>query len=420
MRTPAPLAPEDPTHAGRFRLLGRLAQGGMGLVYLARRDDSPDSLVALKMIRPELAHDPDLRERFAHEVAAARRLGVRTGAETHVARTVAADPTATRPWLATEFVPGPSLAEEVGARPQTPVRVLEVAHSLAAALAAMHEQGLLHGDIKPSNVVLGPDGLRLVDLGLAREHTDDDRAGSRFGSPGWSPPELGRHAQADPSVDVHGWGMTVAFAATGRPPFGSGTAAEVRERMRTTTPDLQGMPDPLLPVVAAALDPDPARRPSAPELLAQVEAARACVASGASELGSATVPDHGNTGAWAGPTLLDAFAEDEEVPRRSPVLPVLGVAAAVLGLVVLCAVAFAAFGGGGAPAAGQPTTASGAGASSPSASTAAAAPTRRATASVPAAASSASPVQAAAKPAPDKAKGKKGGTPHGPGKPKKH
>lgn len=420
MRTPAPLAPEDPTHAGSFRLLGRLAQGGMGVVYLGRRDDSPESLVAVKMIRPELADQDLLRDRFAQEIAAAHRLATSPDTATHVARTVAADADTEQPWLATEFVPGPSLAEDVASQPQSPARVLETAQDLATAIAAMHDAGLLHGDLKPTNVVLGPDGLRLVDLGLAREHLDPDAEDdvALFGSPGWSPPERAGHGPIGPAVDVHGWGMTVAFAATGRPAFGTGRPHEVIERMRSAAPDLAGVPDVLLPLVVAALDPDPTRRPSADQLVSAVGSLRSTDDDVTAYVDAASVGPA--TGAWVPPTLLDGFTTVEQ-PRRRAVLPALAVAAVTVGTLLLGTLAFTVIGAGTAIGtdASTPTP----GVSRPAAPTAAAVAARTSTAPQPtrdasptARATTASRPAAAPVPAaPGKAKGKDKG--HGP---KKH
>ncbi|MGD9956015.1 MAG: serine/threonine-protein kinase [Candidatus Nanopelagicales bacterium] len=423
MRTPAPLAPGDPSHAGRFRLLGRLAQGGMGLVYLARRDDSPESLVAVKMIRPELQHEPALRDLFAREIEAAQRLGAAGSRETHVARTVAADATAEQPWLASEFVPGPSLADEAAFRPQTPDRVVGIARDLAAAVAAMHAEGLLHGDLKPTNVVLGPDGLRLVDLGLAREHACEDVLATGFGSPGWSPPEVGDLGAVTPAADVHGWGMTVAYAATGRPAFGTGPAVEVHERMRTSAPDTDGVPAALAPLVERALHPQPAQRPTAAELLAELEPLRNGAAPVAPDL---PAEDPTPTGALAAPTLLDAFTTETPRRRRS-LLPVLAVGAVTAALLVVGALLLALVGTGTQPAPEDPAkpaarTASAAAlqqspSAAPTTSRAAAAAVAK-KAPAPAATTKAAPAAPGTDKATKKDRGQHKG--HGPDKPGKH
>ena len=261
VRTPIPLRPDDPVEAGPFRLLGRLAAGGMGVVYLARRDDRPESLVAMKLMRTDHAHQPLLRERFRAEVEATCRVAERPTTTTHVARLVDADADATTPWLATEFVPGPSVADAVAERPLDPHEVLEVARALADALVALHAEGLVHGDVKPANVVLGPDGVRLVDLGLARDAGDG--LPTAMGSPGWAPPEARSPGHDGMPADVFGWGMTVAFAAGGAHPFGEGPTDELVRRMQVAAPRLDALPRLLRPLVAAALAPDPLARPTA-------------------------------------------------------------------------------------------------------------------------------------------------------------
>ncbi|MER7577141.1 bifunctional serine/threonine-protein kinase/ABC transporter substrate-binding protein [Streptomyces sp. NPDC126514] len=263
------LLPSDPSHLGGNRLLGRLGAGGMGVVYLARTPAG--ELAALKVIQPEYAEQPEFRARFAREVAAAR--GV-TGP--WVARVLAADPDAPAPWLASAFVPGPSLAEAVatcGALPPDAVRILGTV--LARALHAVHSAGLVHRDVKPGNVLLALDGPRLIDFGIARamdEQTALTATGLIVGSPGFLSPEQARGQLITPASDLFSLGCVLAYAATGRPPFGLGDSGALLYRAVHYAPDLHGITDePLRAFLQHCLAKDPAARPSA----AQADAALA-------------------------------------------------------------------------------------------------------------------------------------------------
>ncbi|MFD7630202.1 bifunctional serine/threonine-protein kinase/ABC transporter substrate-binding protein [Streptomyces sp. NPDC059851] len=255
-----PLAPADPAAVGGHRLLGRLGSGGMGTVYLGR---SPaGALLAVKVIRADHAADPAFRARFRREAEAAARLSGRW-----VVPVVAADPDAREPWLATPFVPGPSLSEAVGGYGPLPagsVRTLGV--RLAEALEQVHAAGLVHRDVKPGNVLLAPDGPRLIDFGIARAvgATTLTAAGSVIGTPGYLPPEqAGTGGPAPgPAGDVFSLGCVLAYAATGRGPFGGGHPAAVVFRTVHDPPDLDGVPAELLEPLSACLAKDPVGRPS--------------------------------------------------------------------------------------------------------------------------------------------------------------
>ncbi|MZD07962.1 ABC transporter substrate-binding protein [Streptomyces sp. SID5785] len=254
----------DPARIGGHRLLGRLGAGGMGVVYLGRTDGG--ALAAIKVILPEFAEDEDFRLRFRREVEAARRVDNRwavtvTGAETE----------SERPWLATEFAPGPALSEAVarcGPWPARSVRVL--GRLLARALAAVHAAGLVHRDVKPGNVLLTADGPRLIDFGIARsaDATALTGPGLVVGTPGFlSPEQASGHADAGPSSDVFSLGCLLAYAATGRPPFGSGAPQALLYRTVHDAPDLDGIDDPdLRSLLGGMLDKTPGQRPTAAEL----------------------------------------------------------------------------------------------------------------------------------------------------------
>ncbi|MFI2214508.1 bifunctional serine/threonine-protein kinase/ABC transporter substrate-binding protein [Streptomyces sp. NPDC020141] len=260
-----PLKKGDPSSIAGYRLAGRLGAGGMGVVYLAR--SAGGALCALKVIRAEHAADPGFRARFRREAEIARRI---TGP--WVVRVVDADPEAREPWLATEFVPGPSLGEAVAAHgplPEHTVRALGA--RLAGTLAGAHREGLVHRDVKPGNVLLALDGPRLIDFGIARSAgaTALTATDAVIGSPGYLSPEQARAAGAGavgPPSDVFSLGCVLAFAATGRRPFGTGTAAGIVFRTVHEEPDLDGLPPGLLRTVRSALAKDPADRPTAEAL----------------------------------------------------------------------------------------------------------------------------------------------------------
>ncbi|MDT0329162.1 serine/threonine-protein kinase [Nocardiopsis lambiniae] len=262
--TPAgvtPLTAGDPRVVGALRVVGRLGTGGMGTVYAAL--DDHDRRVALKRVHPMYAADEDFRIRFAREVKLVRRIRV-----PGVPRFLDADTRADVPWLATEYVPGPTLEAHVrGAGPLTGTALAGFARVTAEALAAIHAAGVVHRDLKPGNVILSPDGPKVLDFGIARaaEETALTRTGGLVGTPGWIAPEQYRGLSATDRSDMFAWACLVVFAATGRGPFGVGTADVIAGRILSAPPSLEGVPDALRPLLAHALDKDPGRRPAAAE-----------------------------------------------------------------------------------------------------------------------------------------------------------
>ncbi|MFE2556482.1 protein kinase [Streptomyces sp. NPDC059352] len=260
---------EPPRLTGPYRLLARLGAGGMGEVHLACRADAPTAdphrMVAVKTVREDLEVDGDFRTRFRREIAAARTVD-----GPGVARLVDADADAPSPWLATEYVPGPSLAEAVarsGALPVAAVRALGVA--LATALAAVHGVKVLHRDLKPANVLLGAAGPKLIDFGIAQafEATALTSTGLVIGSPGFMSPEhLAGSRAVVPASDVFCLGAVLAYAASGQGPFHDEEMAAVIYRITRADAELSGVPAELRPVVERCLRLDPAERPSAREL----------------------------------------------------------------------------------------------------------------------------------------------------------
>jgi serine/threonine protein kinase len=313
------LTNEDPQEIGPYQLIARLGQGGMGVVYLAESEEGDN--VAVKVLRTDLARDPAFLARFRREVGVYRRVG-----GVCCAHYVDAEVDASMPWLATEYVPGPTLAEQVTSRGAISGLMLTgLAAGIAEGLAAIHSAGLVHRDLKPANVILSAEGPRLIDFGIAHDSdtTSLTAPGTVVGSPGWMAPEQLRGAGDGPAADVWAWGATVAYAATGRPPFGSGPASEVAQRILSGLPDLTGVPAPHADRVRAALDPDPSLRPGAADLLA--DATR----SASPDAITAVLAD-----SWhrPGDTLL------LPQPRRSRLkrwLITAGVAAAVTALVIV-------------------------------------------------------------------------------------
>ena len=267
------LQPADPRLIGPYQLLGRLGAGGMGRVFLGM--SAAGRPVAVKIVHAELAADPEFRARFSSEVAAARKV---SGLFT--ALVVDADVDARVPWLATAYVAGPSLSEAVRSRgPLTTGSLLALAADLAKSLTAIHAAGVVHGDLKPSNVLLAPDGPRVIDFGIsqAAEVTPLARAGLVVGTPSFMSPEQAAGQEVGPLSDVFSLGAVLAFAATGRKPFGTGPPAAVLERVVRGLADLEDVPAEVRPLVERCLANDPGRRPTAAELLAGVTAAQAAM-----------------------------------------------------------------------------------------------------------------------------------------------
>ena len=260
------LRPGDPRRVGPYRLTGRLGGGGMGEVFLGR--SAGGRPVAVKVIRPELASDHEFRTRFRREVAAARRVS-----GLYTATVAGADTEGAVPWLATEYLPGPSLEVAVGRHGALPApSVLALAAGLAEGLGAVHAAGLVHRDIKPSNVLLERDGPRLIDFGVAwdAQSTVLTQAGTIFGSPAYVSPEYAVGDEYGTPSDVFSLGAVLAYAATGRPPFAGESPATVINRIVVDAPDLDGVPPEARPVIQWCLAKDPAARPTPAELVAQL------------------------------------------------------------------------------------------------------------------------------------------------------
>ncbi|MFB9968000.1 serine/threonine-protein kinase [Sinosporangium siamense] len=261
-----PLVDGDPAKVGGYAIVGRLGVGGMGIVYAGVSANG--ARVAVKLVHDAVAADPEFRSRFAREVRVMRRVGGRC-----VVPVLDADPHAARPWMATEFVPGPTLDQRVHERRPLEGDVLfGLAAGLAEALRAIHTAGVVHRDLKPSNVILGPHGPRLLDFGIAStlDGTVLTRTGLVVGSPGWISPEEYVGEDAGGAADVYGWGLLVAYASSGRLPYGTARPEVLALRVMRDPVDTSAVPERLRELVDAALDKSPARRPATSELLASV------------------------------------------------------------------------------------------------------------------------------------------------------
>lgn len=251
-----------PERIGGYAVERELGAGGMGTVYLARSRGG--RAVAVKVARPELASDPHFRERFRAEVAAARSVG-----GFHTAPVVDADPEAAAPWLATAYVPGPTLSALLEAEgPMDEVRLRQLGAALAEALAAIHGCGLVHRDLKPGNIIMASDGPRVLDFGIARalESTRLTATGMAFGTPGFLAPEQAQGQEVGGAADVFALGA-VLVAAAGGSAFGAGTPMGMMYRSVHEPPDLATVPEDLRPVLAACLAKEPGRRPTPAGLL---------------------------------------------------------------------------------------------------------------------------------------------------------
>jgi serine/threonine protein kinase len=260
----------EPRQIGPYRLIGQLGCGGMGRVYLGL--SAGGRPVAVKVIRAELAADPEFRISFGREVAAARRV---SGLFT--ALVVDADVDGPVPWLATAYVVGPSLAEAVASYgPMSARPALALAAGLAEGLSAIHAASVVHCDLKPSNVLLSPDGPRVIDFGISRAAEAVPVAvtgsGMVVGSPGFMSPEQALGEDVGPPSDVFSLGAVLAFATTGKGPFGEGSSPALAYRLVYTQPSLDQVPAELRSLVERCLAKDPSHRPTADEVLAEVGA----------------------------------------------------------------------------------------------------------------------------------------------------
>ncbi|MFE6836660.1 serine/threonine-protein kinase [Streptomyces sp. NPDC057705] len=264
-----PLRADDPPVVGGYRLAAVLGAGGMGKVYLSYTPGGRP--IAIKVIRPEFSEDPEFRRRFQQEVRAAERVqGLYT------APVIDSDTEGPQPWLATAYVPGPSLAHAVARHGALPVRsVLLLTVGVAEALHVIHGAGIVHRDLKPANVLLASDGPRVIDFGIARaaDSTALTSTGVSVGTPAFMAPEQASAGTVTPATDVFALGQIAAFTAIGASVFGDGPSHAVLYRIVHEDPDLSALPEELRPVVTRCLSRDPADRPSLTEVIELCNAA---------------------------------------------------------------------------------------------------------------------------------------------------
>ncbi|MFD3501622.1 protein kinase [Streptomyces sp. NPDC058678] len=317
------LKDRDPAHIGAYMLLARLGAGGMGQVYLAR---SPGGrLVAIKVIRDEITDHPEALARFRREVETVR--AVRSA---YTANLIDASLEAAPYWLATEFVSGPTLSQAVGERgalpPETCRRVFA---ALAEGLAAVHTHGVTHRDLKPQNVILAAQGPQLIDFGIARGagQTALTEAGFAPGTPGYTAPEVLLRNEVGPAADVFALGATLAYAATGRPPFGMGEAAGVSYRAVHEPVDVLGVEPGLAALIEACVAKDPAARPGLGEVIARCGVRAALVEdpfyAGLAQLAEAVpqTPAAGRAGAVPQTPTVQSVAGPVAPPAYAPASP---------------------------------------------------------------------------------------------------
>ncbi|TYB43038.1 ABC transporter substrate-binding protein [Actinomadura chibensis] len=261
----APLRAGDPSRLGAYRLAGLLGEGGQGTVYLG--EDEPGHRVAVKLLHARFSGDPKARSRFAAEVAVAKRVSAFC-----TARVLDSDVEGDRPYIVSEYIDGPSLSEVLAAEgPRRGAALDRLAIGTMTALAAIHQAGVVHRDFKPANVLLAPDGPRVIDFGIARAlDATGTMSSTAVGTPAYMAPEQISGARVGPAADVFAWGATMAYAANGRPAFGQDSIPAVMHRILNLAPDLGDLHEPLRQIVADCLSKDPALRPASQHVLAHL------------------------------------------------------------------------------------------------------------------------------------------------------
>jgi serine/threonine protein kinase len=258
------LLPADPRQLGPYRLVGRLGRGGMGTVYLAETENGEQA--AVKVINPELAHDSLFRDRFRREVDSARRVR-----RFCTAPVLDANLEGDQLYIVTDYVNGPSLDDFIGGNgPMHGANLEHLAVGVATALTAIHSAGVVHRDLKPANVLLSSMGPRVIDFGIARaldSLAQATRTGQFVGTPAYMAPEVIMGETTTAAADVFAWGAVVAYAGTGRAPFGAPTVPAIFYNVTQGAPQLDGLDPAMRPLVERALDKDPAQRPTAQQLL---------------------------------------------------------------------------------------------------------------------------------------------------------
>ena len=316
---------DDPVRVGRYRVVGRLREDGLGTVYLARSVRGEQ--VAARVIAPAFAARPRVRERLAREIGNAAAVS-----SPYVAKVVDADIGGTQPWTAAEYVPGPTMELLVAQQgPLVPARLLAVAAALAAGLRDIHQAGLSHRGLQPSTVIFAPDRPRIADLGAVVSGLDALAATGRLiGSPGYLSPEQADLDEVGPASDIFSLGSVLAFAATGDGPFGAGRPPDLLSRIVDDAPDLAGVPPPVRPLISWCLAKDPGERPSAAAVLDRVYEIAALEASldaaGLDGLMAGIAPREAAAPDAAGEGAAGPFPVPLPVAGQSSLAPVAGAA----------------------------------------------------------------------------------------------
>ena len=384
-----PLEPGDPVRLGRFELLGRLGEGGQGVVYLGRGTNPGEERVAVKVLRSTV--DANVLERLARELDAIHQVQPFV-----TAGVIEASAEGDRRYVVSEFIDGPSLQERVDDRGPLPAGDLQrLAVGTATALTAIHGAGVVHRDFKPANVLLGPDGPRVVDFGIARLTDAATITSGLIGTPSYVAPEQLAGRRPTSAVDIFAWALTMIYAATGRLAFGADSVPAVMHRIMYEEPDVSGLPPSLRTVVLECLDKDPDRRPSARDLLLRLvdpTAARARGRAFAVHAGAAgpmapaddlvdSVPHTGPLYPPSGPTFpgrqptelsgpglyAPGLSVPGPAPRRSRRTPILAACGAVAAAIIVLAVVLLTRGSPPASSAGSGGSSLAGSASSPAA-----------------------------------------------------
>ena len=333
-----PLEPGDPVRLGRFELLGRLGEGGQGIVYLGRGTNPGEERVAVKVLRSTV--DANVLERLARELDAIHQVQPFV-----TAGVIEASAEGDRRYVVSEFIDGPSLQERVDDQgPLSEGDLQRLAVGTATALTAIHGAGVVHRDFKPANVLLGPDGPRVVDFGIARLTDAATITSGLIGTPSYVAPEQLAGQRPTSAVDIFAWAVTMIYAATGHLAFGADSVPAVMHQIMYEEPDVSGLPPSLRTAVLECLDKDPARRPSARDLLLRLvdpSAPRTPAGPPADDLAD-SVPHTGPVYPPAGPTFPGRVPTQLSVPGQAPArsrrTPILVAAGAVAAAIVVLAV----------------------------------------------------------------------------------